>query len=155
KEICHAEGWQIGHVYVPSKVNPDELAVVIGCCTDSRFQPFLDASRLHRYRRGNSFPGEIYMTGTTVWLNGQDNLLKHLPQRSELARQVGLTAALAMPVAIGRETLAVLELFSDQPHPPSDELSHLMTDVSNQIGRAVERERLLGQVAELVWQEQQ
>src|SRR5262245_24018827 len=155
KEICQAEVWQLGHVYVPNKDDPDELTFVIGWCAADRFQPFFKASQRARYRRGTSLPGEVCRTGKVVWLNGQEDLLQQIPMRSNLAREMGLMAALAMPVAVGRETIAVLELFSDRAHQPSDELSHLMSDVSSQIGRAVERERLLGQVAELVWQEQQ
>jgi len=72
-----------------------------------------------------------------------------------LATEVGLRAAVALPVRVGNETLAVVELCSDRPHPEDKELVNLMQDVSSQVGRVIERERLMTQVAEIIWAEQQ
>jgi signal transduction histidine kinase len=78
-----------------------------------------------------------------------------LPSRGEIARQLGLQAAAALPIRFGSDVIAVLELFSDQPHPPNEVLETLMTDVSVQIGKVLERERSTAQMADLVWREQQ
>lgn len=62
---------------------------------------------------------------------------------------------MALPVTTGQMTIAVLEFFSDQPHEPSEDLTRLMNDVSAQVSRVLERERLMAQAADLVWREQQ
>jgi signal transduction histidine kinase len=51
--------------------------------------------------------------------------------------------------------VAVLEIFSDQAHPSDEQLTALMHDVSDQIGRVLERERATARMADLVWREQQ
>jgi signal transduction histidine kinase len=64
-------------------------------------------------------------------------------------------AAAALPIRFGHKVIAVLELFSDRPHPPNDVLVNLMNDVSIQIGKVLERERSMAEMADLAWREQQ
>lgn len=155
REICKAEGWQVGYVYLPNKEAADELIPVANCEDDQRFLPFYRACRAKRYRRDQSLPGRVYAEGIPIWVNGQEDFVKHAPFRADVAREVGLRAAMALPVTTGQMTIAVLEFFSDQPHEPSEDLTRLMNDVSAQVSRVLERERLMAQAADLVWREQQ
>jgi signal transduction histidine kinase len=155
RRICEAEKWQVGCVYLPDRDTPDQLVATIVCSDGDRFQPFRHATEQMRVARAKSLPGRVYAEGRSVWLDGQEHLLKVLPFRAEAAKEVGLVAGTALPITFGEETVAVLELFSDQPHRPSEELSSLMNDVGAQIGRVLERERLTAQMADLVWREQQ
>jgi signal transduction histidine kinase len=155
RRICEAEKWQMGYVYLPDKQASDEITAVVSCFGDDRLRPFYDVSMNARYARGQSLPGRVYAAGVPIWVNTQDELVTLIPIRAETARQVGLTAAAALPVAVGDNVIAVLELFSDHPHERTEELANLLNDVSTQIGRVLERERLTAQVADLVWREQQ
>jgi chemotaxis methyl-accepting protein methylase/GAF domain-containing protein len=155
RQICQSEKWQMGYVYLPHKEAPDEIAATISCFEDERLRPFHSVSMSAQYARGQSLPGRVYAQGVPVWVNAQEELVKVAPIRGEVARQVGLTAAVALPVAIGQEVMAVLELFSYHPHEPSEEIGSLMNDVSTQIGMVLERERMTAQMADLVWREQQ
>jgi signal transduction histidine kinase len=154
--ICQSEGWRIGFLYLPDRDEPDVLVPAISCFEDERFQPFHVVSTNRRFSRGQDLPGRIYADGVPCWVNSQEEMLSILvPARSEVARQVGLRAAVGLPVTLGRDVFAVLELFSDRSYEPSEELANLMNDVSAQISRVLERERLTAQMAELVWREQQ
>lgn len=97
----------------------------------------------------------VFSGGMQLLVNGEQELQKALPIRGEVARQVGLESALALPVRFGDEVIAVLEMFSDRPHAPGDETVTLMSDISAQMGRVLERERSTAQMADLVWREQQ
>jgi two-component system CheB/CheR fusion protein len=155
RRICETGRWQIGYVYVPDREDPDVIVPVISCFGEERFRPFHAASEHERYRRGQNLPARVYADGVPLWINGSEDLVAVLPCRGEIARQLGLQAAAALPVAFGSDVIAVLELFSDQPHPPNAVLETLMTDVSAQIGKVLERERSAAQVADLIWREQQ
>lgn len=155
RRICESEGWQIGFVYLPDRDAPDAIAPAISCFGDERFRDFHLASAHQRYRRGERLPGRVYADGVPVWLNGQAQVLEALPIRGQVASDVGLRSAVSLPVRFGRDVIAVLELFSDQPHAPSELLENLMDDVSAQIGEVLERERSTAQIADLVWREQQ
>jgi signal transduction histidine kinase len=155
RHICRTEGWQIGYVYLPERERPDELVLAIDCVASDRFRPFHDASRQMRHTREQSLPGRVFATGAAVWIDGHDELLSALPFRADSARRVGLACGAAFPVKLGPETIAVLEIFSDRSHEPSDELMNIMADVGAQISRVIERERLVSHAAEAVWREQQ
>lgn len=156
--LCHireVEGWQFGCIYLPDKHASDQLVAAIICTEGDRFQPFRLATEKMRFARAQSFPGRVWNEGKSMWVDGQKEILEVLPFRREAAEQVGLMAATALPITVGPETIGVIELFSDQPHRPSEGLASLMNDVGSQVSRVIERERLMGQVAELVWREQQ
>ena len=155
RRICDAEDWQAGYVYLPAADAPDQLVAAVSSVSDERFLPFHAATQQMRYGRGQSLPGLVLQEGHHVWVNDQDALLKLLPARAAVAMQIGLKSAVALPVRVGNETLAVVELCSDRPHPERDELVGLMRDVSTQVGRVIERERIMAQVAETIWGEQQ
>jgi two-component system CheB/CheR fusion protein len=155
RRICETGQWQIGYVYMADREDPDVIVPVISCFGEERFLPFHAVSEHRRYTRGQDLPGRVYANDTPLWVNGSDNLGSLLPFRADSAREVGLQAAAALPVRFGRDVIAVLELFSDQPHPPNDELQTLMHDVSAQIASVLERERSAAQTADLIWREQQ
>lgn len=155
RRICEAEHWQIGFVYLPDRDDPSVIAPAISCFRDERLRPFHAASEQRRYAAGQTLPGRVYQQGVPVWINGPEELAAVLPLRREAARLVGLQAAGALPVRFGSDVIAVLELFSDQPHPPNEVLEKLMDDVSAQIGKVLDRERSTAQMADLVWREQQ
>ena len=154
-EICAAEGWQMAYVYVVDKIHPDQLVPMAACVMGAQFEPFHLSTMAKRFRRDESLPGLVYARGTTVWIDDPAQLQDRLPARREAARRVGLKAAVGLPIRIGPETIGVWELFSDAPHPSSEELTRLMDDLGVQFSRAIERERAMHQVADLLWREQQ
>jgi signal transduction histidine kinase len=155
RRICEAEDWQVGYVYLPAADAPDQLVAAVSCLSDERFLPFHAAAQQMRYARGQNLPGRVFEEGHHLWVNDPDALVKLLPARAAVAKQVGLKSAVALPVRVGNETLAVVELCSDRPHPEREELVSLMRDVSSQVGRVIERERIMAQVGEIIWGEQQ
>ena len=155
RRICEAEDWQVGYVYLPAPDAADQLVVAVGYSSGERFLPFHVASQQTRHSLGHSLPGRVFEDGHHVWVNDPEELRKILPVRAAAAMQTGLKSAVALPVRVGHETLAVVELCSDRPHPERDELVDLMRDVSTQIGRVIERERIMAQVGEIIWGEQQ
>ena len=155
RRICETEHWQVGFVYLPDRDEPDFISATISCYGDERFQPFHRISERQRYARGERVPGRVYSEGLAVWVNTKEALLEALPVRAKMAIQVGLQSSVALPIRSGQEVIAVLELFSDGEHPPTDMLVNLMNDVSLQIGKVVDRERSTAHMADLLWSEQQ
>jgi two-component system, chemotaxis family, CheB/CheR fusion protein len=155
RRICETGHWQLGFVYMQDLEDPNVIAPVISCFGDERFRPFYEASEHRRYTRGQSLPGRAYAEGNAIQVNGSEHLTAALPFRAATAKQVGLQAALALPVSFGSNVISVLELFSAEQHPPNEVLETLMNDVSAQIGKVLERERVSAQMTDLVWREQQ
>jgi signal transduction histidine kinase len=131
------------------------VAPVISCFGDPRHLPFHEVSMRQRFTRGSSLPGRVFAEAKSLWLTESDAALLALPKRAEAARQVGLRSVAVFPVTVGARVIAVLELLSDRTHPPSEGLDTLMRDVSDQIGRVLDREQTTARMADLLWREQQ
>lgn len=155
RRLCQSQRWQTGYVYLPQPGRPERLAPAVSCYADERFRPFHDFSMQQTYARGEHLPGRVYAENTPLWAENREALLTALPMRAAAATTAGLCAAVAVPVAIRGEVVAVLELFSDQVHPADDEMRALMQTVSDQIGRILEREQATARMADVVWREQQ
>jgi PAS domain S-box-containing protein len=63
----------------------------------------------------------------------------------------GLHAAMACPVVIGTEVVAVVVFFSASDVPPDDAFLEIMKHVGTQLGRVIERDRLQRQLVDAVW----
>jgi signal transduction histidine kinase len=155
RRICETEHWQIGYVYLPDRDDPDVIVPAISFFSGERFRPFHAASEKVRFTRGQSLAGGVWSDGLPRWVNDQERLCEALLIRQEAARQVGLQAAIALPLRSGQEVVAVLELFSDQADAPNDLLRDVIDDIGAQIGKLLERERTTANMADLVWEEQQ
>jgi signal transduction histidine kinase len=107
------------------------------------------------YVRGDRLPGRVYAENEPFWAVDPESLVAALRVRAAGATAAGLQAAAALPVTVRGEVVAVLEIFSDQAHPPDDQLTALMQNVGDQIGRVLERERATARMEDLVWREQQ
>jgi signal transduction histidine kinase len=155
QRLCETEHWQIGFVYVPQPGPPHAIVPVVSCFGDERFRPFHDLSMSQTYVHGDRLPGRVFEANEGFWAVDTEGLIAALPVRAAAATAAGLRAAAALPVMVRGDVVAVLEIFSDQPHPPEEQLTALMHNVGDQIGRILERERATARMADLVWREQQ
>ncbi len=155
QHLCSTEHWQIGYVYLPDPGNPNAIVPAISCMGDVRFRPFHEVSERQRYGLGDPLPGAVYAQGVPMWANDREELLRAMPLRASAAAQVGLRAVVALPVIVGQEVIAVLELLSDRTHPRNDWFDNLMPAIGDQISRVLERERTTARMADVVWREQQ
>ena len=155
RRLCETEHWQIGYVYVPQPGHPETIVPVVSCFGDERFRPFHGVSMKQAYSRGDQLPGRVFAENEAFWASDTDALMAAIPLRADAAMAAGLRSGVDLPVTVRGEVVAVLEIFSDQPHLPDDQLITLMQNVGDQIGRVLERERATARMADLVWREQQ
>jgi signal transduction histidine kinase len=155
RSICEAEQWQAGYVYLPDPQNGEVILPVVSWLASERLRPFHDFCEQQRYSRGLSLPGRIFASGIPEWIADQSMLLRMMPLRAAIARDMSIVSAVALPIVFGRQTRAVLELVSDREHAASPDLLTLMNDVGAQIGRILDRERAAAEVADYIWSEQQ
>ncbi|MEV4283181.1 ATP-binding protein [Actinoplanes xinjiangensis] len=91
-------------------------------------------------RHGEGLPG-------LVWDSGQAQWTRDLPRdtrsfvRRQAAEQVGLHAALGLPIRSGDRLLGVLTFFTDTIEEPDPQLLTVLHDVCSQIGQHIERRR--------------
>ena len=61
--------------------------------------------------------------------------------RASFAREVGIAAAMAVPIPSGQRIVAVLEFFATEPRAQDEAVSALVSRVATQLGPMLERKR--------------
>jgi PAS domain S-box-containing protein len=137
EEICRFADWPIGQAYVVS--------------ADRRPSHHLwhvdDAGRFGSLRAdleetaGDGLIQRVLSTGEPSWIEdlGGDPTLR-LPEQIAAG---GLRSAIAVPVRVGAEIVAVLGFYSSEPRPPDPDLLELLQTVGVQLVRMIERARSL------------
>jgi len=154
RRLCMEEKWQIGYVYLPAEGGTNEITPAIACLDGEQYRTFHERTP-RRIKRGEGLAGRVFAEGKPVRLDGQEALIERQTSRATLIKELRLQSAVVLPLSIGGETIAVLELFSTLRQPSTAEATRLLMDVGAQISAVIDRERTMSQAAALVWREQQ
>jgi PAS domain S-box-containing protein len=137
---CNGLGWCCGALW-----RVDREANVLRCAqfwaaTGREVGEFESATRRAAISPGVGLPGRVWTSQEGAWIAEleQDT---NLPRKGA-ALAAGLRSGFAFPVMFGKETLGVLEFFSDTPRAPDPELMKSFLGVGSQVGQFMERMRI-------------
>jgi PAS domain S-box-containing protein len=99
------------------------------------------------FTTGVGLPGRVWASFAPVWI--EDVALDENFIRREICGEIGLHAALAFPILIGKEILAVIACFSHERLVPDADLMQIMTTIGNQIGQFIKRKRAEATIQEI------
>ncbi|HUG94305.1 MAG TPA: PAS domain S-box protein, partial [Planctomycetaceae bacterium] len=153
ERICEHTGWPAGHAFVPLEADPHVFVDSgLWSAAGQDEAAFRESSQELSICAGESWIGNVIASGEPRWVT---NLARDasLGRRQSL-RSLGVKTALAFPVLLGDQVVAVLEFFSRESAAPSDELLQAMRLVATQLGRVAERRRLQQELVDAVWQQQ-
>jgi PAS domain S-box-containing protein len=102
-------------------------------------QGFERDSRQMTFPPGVGVPGRVWAGGRPVWIDyvQQD---ANFPRRAAAA-EAGLHGALGFPVAVGSETLGVLEFLRRETREPDEDTLRALAGIGGQIGQFIHRKR--------------
>jgi len=151
QRVLRFRNWDAAHVVLRSRTDP-EAFVDAGIWTverTGRFRKLIAASEKTVFRAGQGMLGRVIATGRPEWLAdiGRDTTSPLGPDSAAC----GLKAAVACPVLIGNEIVAVVRFFSASAVPPDETFLEVMKHVGTQLGRVIERDRLQRQLVDAVW----
>ncbi len=148
RAVCEALGWELGLLWALDR-GESVLRFVEAWSADSQDAgEFVRLSRTRTFGPGDpGLPGRVWGRGEPLWV--EDLAADQTFPRSSLAARAGLHAALAFPVLMQGETIAVLEFFSRELRPPDGALLAMMSHVGSQIGQVIERQRAEAERARL------
>lgn len=137
-QVCAQTGWPVGHAYM---LDGEELvtAGVWHLADSERFETFRRISETTRFRPGVGLPGRVLRSGKPAWVT--DVTADPNFPRSEMAAELGVKGAFALPVLVGKDVVAVLEFFSDRAVEPHEPLLDVAAQIGTQLGRVIEREQ--------------
>lgn len=139
--ICDFVGWPIGHLYLPSSDGKDELEPTSIWHLDDpeRFRVFREVTERTKFSPGIGLPGRVMSSGMAAWIPDVQKDANF--PRNKLAIDIGVRGAFGFPIKVGKETVAVLEFFTDRREESNSNILRVMEMVGSQIGRVLARER--------------
>ena len=114
ERICETGHWQAGYVYLPDRADPDTLVPSIGHLRDRQLRPFHLVTQQCRFRRREGLPGTVYDDGRPRWVNGKDEVLRHLPVRARRGRAGESAGGRGAANPVGPDVIAVLRAALDR-----------------------------------------
>lgn len=157
ERLSRFNGWCFGHAYLQSEDDPDELIPAQSHYERDadRFVRFREVTWEMPLRRGEGLPGRVFESGRPECVHRvEDDLCR---RRAGPAVGLGIQTALAFPVLVGKEAVAVLEFFSDRPVESfefDEDRQQAVADIGLQLGRVFERRRLQKELVDAVWEQQ-
>jgi len=139
RRVCEKTGWALGQAWVPRQ---DGATLE---CSPAWFPGAGDLEGFRAASEGISFPPGVGLPGR-VWSSKQPAWIEdvtHDPNfpRAEVAGEIGLQAALGIPILSGDEVLAVIEFFLREPRREDERLVKVIATVAAQLGLVIERKR--------------
>jgi PAS domain S-box-containing protein len=139
RAVCESLGWDAGFFWELPE-GADTLRCLESFLRDGApVAGFAEVSRRSSFRRGEGLPGQVWATGEPLWVLDVTRATNF--PRVAAAAEAGLRAAFACPVAVGGETLGVIEFFSREARAPDADLLEMMSTVAGQFAQFAERRR--------------
>ena len=137
---CQEFEWDLGELWTVDTAAKRLRCVEIWHPPSTEFNEFVAVSRQTTFAAGEGLPGRVWETGQPAWVAdvAQETNLSN----KVLATRLGLRSAIAFPIRLRDETLAVIDFFSSKIRSPDDELLAMFAAVSSQIGQFIERKQI-------------
>lgn len=133
-------GWSLGHAYEVDPHTGRATPTGVWSANDvSRFEDFVHLTERTSFGPGEGLVGAAIASGEPEHLS--DVSADETFVRRAAASTSSLRTALAFPVFIRHEVVAVLEFYSETIEKLDVELADTLDDVATQLGRAYERAR--------------
>ncbi|MDT5269343.1 MAG: two-component system, cell cycle sensor histidine kinase and response regulator CckA [Acidobacteriota bacterium] len=139
RAVCEALGWELGFVWALDREASMLRFLEVWRAPGVDVEEFEGVSSRREFARGEGLPGGVWERGEALWV--EDLAADATFPRSSLAGRAGLHAAVAFPVVMQGETVAVLEFFSREMRAPDEALLAMMSHVGSQMGQVIERQR--------------
>lgn len=132
-------GWNVVHVWEVIPGPPTVLSSAnLWDTDDSEFAAIVrTATAGVAFSRGEGMPGQVLVSLSPVFVPKID-AATNFPRQ----QQIHAGSAIAFPVLVGSEPVAVFEVLSEEPRVGDSELLSLLSTIGRQLGQVVSRARL-------------
>lgn len=136
--VCENTGWVFGQAWLP---RPDGTALDCGPAWFSQadLEVFRSASKQTTFPSGVGLPGRVWRSKQPAWI--EDATLDTNFPRAQVARAAGIKTALATPILLGDEVVAVIEFFLCEPQCDDPRFTRVIAAVAAQLGQIIARKR--------------
>jgi PAS domain S-box-containing protein len=101
------------------------------------FEALKAAARAMQFSKGQGLAGRVWATGSPVWVEsiGSEPALRS----AKVLVDAGFQSAFALPVALGAETLGVMEFFGCEAQEADEDLLRVVATIGSQVGQFLAR----------------
>jgi phosphoserine phosphatase RsbU/P len=139
RTVCETSGWAIGQAWLPSR---DHLVLNWTSAwhrPDARLARFRAASQKFHFKPGEGLPGQVWEALEPVWLPNV-SLGGDMP-RGPVAREVGIVAAVGIPVLADETLVAAIEFLLMERRQQDVRMIRLFSAIAAQLGGVIQRKR--------------
>ncbi len=139
EKICELIKWPVGHMLIKDNSENFVSSGVWYLGNEDRFKPFKEISSNTTFTVGERLLSQVLLSRKAEWIIDitEDTDFN----RSETAKEIGLSSAFAFPIMIRDEVVALLEFYSSLKLYPNSQLLEVVGNIGKQLGRVVERQR--------------
>jgi signal transduction protein with GAF and PtsI domain len=120
RRVCEKTGWAIGQAWIPRSDGTALDCSPAWFCVATGLDQFRNYSEAMSFLPGVGLPGRVWLSKRSAWI--QDATLASNFPRAQVAGEVGLKAALGIPIASGNEVLVVIEFLMREPRREDERL---------------------------------
>ena len=154
--VCHFNGWAVGHAWRVSNDSVTSSKVWLqrsdSASQDFQFDSLREATEKSALPPRDDFVGEAVRTRKPQWIT---KLERQAGRIREFPRRYGLHSAVAFPVLLKGDPVAVLDFYAIDEVERDDRFLEILPQIGIQLGLVYERERLEREVALVADREQQ
>ncbi len=140
ERVCEVTGWDFGEAWLP---RPDGSGLQLSPAWFARaagLDKFRAASEGLAFEPGQGLPGRVWATKRPEWVKNVSVAPEF--RRARIAAEVGLKAAIAIPVPAGEEVCAVIAFFAFESREEDARFIELISAVGAPLGSLIRRKRL-------------
>jgi PAS domain S-box-containing protein len=140
-EICSKTKWDLGHAFLLSHGEVDVLVPTGIWCNSasSKYNNFKAKTASLKFTSDIGFPGKVMKTKKSFWVKDIYKGKRFL--RKIEAKKCGIRSSFISPILVEDSVVGALEFFSTIEHERDDKLFDVISNISTQIGRVIERKK--------------
>lgn len=143
--LGEALGWDAGHLWLV-----DENDAVLRCVSQWSAHTYAgqalhEMCRETEFAKGEGLPGRVWETGSQHWI--EDVLEDESFRRRDVAGELGLHAAVGLPLAGEAGVVGVVEFFAARIERPDDRMLRILTTLTHQLAEFFRRKQAESRLA--------
>ena len=154
QKVCEATGWDFGEAWVP---RGDGSVLECSSAWYSKTEslvPFRNASETLTFLPGIGLPGRVWLSQKPEWRRDVSADSHQVYLRARLAKEVGLKAALGIPLLTTKGVIAVLVFYMFESRDEDQRLIELIS-ASTELGLMIQRKQAEGEIRKALEKEKE
>lgn len=154
QKVCEATGWDFGEAWVP---NADGTVLECSPAWFSKtksLEPFRNASETLTFAPNVGLPGRVWSRQKPEWRRDVSAESNQIYLRAQIAKEVGLKAALGIPLLTTDGVLAVLIFYMFESKDEDQRLIELIA-ASTELGLMIQRKQAEGEIRKALEKEKE